>query len=243
MLSVVDLIEDGTLDVPTAGYLLAAVANGASFLTAAGPGGVGKSTLLGCLLSFLPPGERIVTVTDPASVQERSDGRCFLCHEIGSGHWYGYLWGRQAAQFFALRRRGRIAAAIHADTVEQIEDQVLGPQIGADPADLAAVDLVAFMVHQRGLRRVSAIFEAEGGEELTYRHVAEWRASSDDFGLQESALLPRLIATGPAPQVPAQTQAGNASDFIEKLVADGVYLMEDVMAATAGFYARRDPTL
>ncbi len=241
MLSVVDLIEDGTVDVPTAGYLLAAVANDASFLTAAGPGGVGKSTLLGCLLSFLPLGERIVTVTDPASVRQSGDRRCFLCHEIGSGHWYGYLWGRQAAQFFALRRHGRIAAAIHADTVEQIEDQVLGPQIGADPGDLAAVDLVAFMVHQRGLRRVSAIFEADGGEELTYRQVAEWRASSDDFGLLESALLTRLIATGPAPQVPAQTQAANASELIEKLVADAVYLMEDVMAAVAGFYDQHYP--
>ncbi len=241
MLSVVDLIEDGTLDVPTSGYLLAAVANGASFLTAAGPGGVGKSTLLGCLLSFLPPRESIVTVTDPASLPEGSDRRCFLCHEIGSGHWYGYLWGRQAAQFFALRRHGRIAAAIHADTVEQIEDQVLGPQIGADPADLAAVDLVAFMVHQRGLRRVSAIFEAEANEQPAYRQVAEWRATSDDFGLEESALLPPLIAAGPAPQVPAQTQAGNASDFIERLVADGVYLMEDVMAAVAGFCDQHYP--
>ena len=46
MLSVVDLIEDGTLDAPVAGYLLASVASGASFLCAAGPGGVGKIALI-----------------------------------------------------------------------------------------------------------------------------------------------------------------------------------------------------
>jgi Flp pilus assembly CpaF family ATPase len=53
MLSVVDLIDDGTLDARTSGLLLSFMAAEASFLTAAGPGGVGKSTLMAVLLSFL----------------------------------------------------------------------------------------------------------------------------------------------------------------------------------------------
>jgi hypothetical protein len=226
MLSVVDLIEDGTLDVPAAGYLLAAVAGGAPFMTAAGPGGVGKTTLLGCLLSFLPPGERIVTVTDPAQVGQADGRQCLLCHEIGSGHWYGYLWGRQAAEFLALHRRGRIAAAIHADTLQEIEHQVLGPEIAADPADLAAVDLLAFMVHQRSLRRVSAVFESEGAKQPPYREVIRWEPRSDEFRIQ-------------APEVPAQF--GAAVEFVERLVADDVRLTEEVMAAVTGFYRRVPP--
>jgi len=225
MLSVVDLIEDGTLDVPTAAYLLTAVAGGASFLTAAGPGGVGKSTLVASMLSFLPPGERIETVTEPSLAGE-GGRRCFLCHEIGAGHWYGYLWGESAAEYFALHSRGRIAATIHAETVEEIKEQVLGPSIGADPRDLAAIDLLAFMVRRGGLRRVSAVFEAEGGQEPTYQQVVAWEPGADEFSVEASQ----------PPDQPA-----DAREFIEKLVADEVYLIEDVMAAVAESYGEHYP--
>jgi len=225
MLSVVDLIEAGTLDIPTAAYLLTAVAGGASFLTAAGPGGVGKTTLLATMLSFLPPGEQIETITDPALAGE-GGRRCFLCHEIGAGRWYGYLWGESAAAYFALRSRGRIAATIHAETVEEIKEQVLGPSIGAAPQDLAAIDLLAFMVRRGGLRRVSGIFEAEGAKDLAYRQVVTWEPGDDEFSVEAS-------------QPP--DQLARAREFIERLVADEVYLIEDVMAAVAGFYGEHYP--
>ncbi|MEK7765428.1 MAG: hypothetical protein AAB368_04240, partial [bacterium] len=56
MLSIVDLIEAGTVTRELAAYLLAAIGGGASFMTAALPGGAGKTTVMGALLNFVPPG-------------------------------------------------------------------------------------------------------------------------------------------------------------------------------------------
>lgn len=233
MLSVVDLIEDGTLDVPCAGYLLAEVQRGASFLCAAGPGGVGKTTLMACLLSFLPPGERIITVSDPRDMGEPDGPECYLCHEIGAGHWYGYLWGDAAARYLALGRQGRIAASLHADTVEELSDQLLGPHIGADPADLARVDLLLFMVRQGGRRRLSAVFEADPGDEPNFTRSIHWRPESDSFDLRPLGCPDSLCSVGGGdPRVRV------ATEFIQGLVDGGVRHLEDVMAAVAGFHER-----
>lgn len=233
MLTVVDLIEDGTLDAPTSGLLLSFVAAGASFLTAAGPGGVGKSTLMAVLLSFLPPGERIRTVTDPATVGDPDEPTCWLCHEIGSGHWFGYLWGGEAARFLALQDRGRVAGSLHADTDEEIAAQLLGPSVGAAEEDLAAVDLLLTMVRVGGMRRTSIVYEAASEHEADFRPIVEWDRGGDAFEIAQSRRLPRLRETahGPVPDVE------RATDFIDGLVGRRERLLEDVLAAVADFYA------
>ncbi len=222
MLSVVDLIEDGTLDIAVAGWLLARVAEGASFLCAAGPGGVGKTTLMACLLSFLPPGERILTVTDPRSLAEPDGPTCYLCHEIGAGHWYGYLWGEDAAEFLALRRQGRIAASLHADSPEEVAAQLLGPGVNATEADLAAVDLMLFMIRVGARRRISAIFEATGSQAPDLRRTVAWRPAPDGFLLEPSRTPARL---------------DEATELISELVAKRIRVLEDVMAAVTDLYA------
>jgi hypothetical protein len=233
MLSVVDLIEDGTLDAPTSGLMLSFMATGASFLTAAGPGGVGKTTLMGVLLSFLPPDERICTVTDPATVGDPDEPTCWLCHEIGSGHWFGYLWGREAARFLALQRTGRIAGSLHADTDEEIAAQLLGPDVGAAEEDLAAVDLLLTMVRVGGLRRTSVIYESASEHAPDFHPIVEWDRGADAFEIANSDHLPRLreSARGSVPNTERATQ------FIEGLLERRARSLEDVMAAVVDFYA------
>lgn len=55
MLSVVDLIEAGILGEELAAYCLAAIGQGASFMVGAMPGGARKTTVMGALLTFVPP--------------------------------------------------------------------------------------------------------------------------------------------------------------------------------------------
>ncbi len=232
MLSVVDLIADGTLDVPCAGYLLAEVTRGASFLCAAGPGGVGKTTLMAGLLSFLPPTERIVTVTDPGDIDEPDGAVCYLCHEIGAGGYFGYMWGDDAAKFFSLGARGRIAATLHADSVAELSQQLLGPHNRVVPADLAGIGLLAFMVREGGKRRVSSVHEADPGDEPSFTEAIAWRPDTDTFDLRPLGCLDGMCASvgGGDPRVT------HATDFIQSLVDENARDLEEVMAAVADFH-------
>ena len=54
MLSAINLLAAGTMDLRLTAYLMRAIRKGASILACAGPGGTGKTTLMGALLCCLP---------------------------------------------------------------------------------------------------------------------------------------------------------------------------------------------
>lgn len=185
-LSVVDLMEDGTISAEMAGLCWLAVASGAGFITGAVPGGAGKTTLMATLLSFLPPGERIVTVGQPRVIGDAQNGTLpapltVMAHEIGSGHWFGYIWGRDVADFFSLWRRGiRCVSCLHADTPDQTKDAL--HSLGVTDVDLGHIRLQLFMSVRGGLRRpvrrVSGLYAfLDRGLRLIYR----WEESEDRF--------------------------------------------------------------
>jgi len=184
-LSVVDLIRAGTLDVGMAACGMRAMCEGASILTGAVPGGAGKTTLMAAMLHFLPPGVPIVTVDHPDVIDEAEPGpACYLAHEIGSGRWYGYIWGRAVARYFDLVGGGRrIASCLHADTLEQTRDVLCSPPLGVAPEAFGRVDLIMFMSVRAGLRsvtrRVATLYESDGagGHRLLY----EWEPMTDSF--------------------------------------------------------------
>ncbi len=129
MLSIVDLIDAQTVSIDLAGYLLAAIGQGTSFLVGANPGGAGKTTVMGALLNFVPADVSLVPTDRDAVVrrglEDTSARRCYICHEIGAGHWYAYLWGSVLADLFALPSVGHMVATnLHADTLEEARDQL-----------------------------------------------------------------------------------------------------------------------
>lgn len=186
-LSVADLLRAGTLSPEMAAYALCALQDGASLLTAAQPGGGGKTTLMAALLGFLPPGEKLRTVGEGASRVPRGlndHGReCLLCHEIGKGHYFGYLWGREAGAFLKAAGRGvRIASNLHADTIEEIYAELTRPEFSLGADDVRRVKLILFMTIRPSLRgtvrRVGAFYSAlEDGHQLLW----EWDEAADAF--------------------------------------------------------------
>lgn len=190
-LSIIDLMDAGTISSDMAALCWLQIEKGSSLLTGAVPGGAGKTTLMAALLAFLPPGEQIATVSEPDVIQRACEGEygddvCLLAHEIGAGSWFAYIWGRVAADFFAAGRAGcRCVSCLHADTPEQAADILRS--CGVEERDIRAVDMQLFMWMEGGFRqrtrRVSSLHLPVGdGSHAVYR----WRRDADEF----EALVP-----------------------------------------------------
>ena len=152
-LSIIDLIDAGTITPEIAALCWRLVGEGQSFMTGAVPGGVGKTTLMAACLAFLPPGERIITTSGPGVARRAAENDaiapyCLLAHEIGQGRWYGYIWGREAQDFFSVRPPGRRVTCLHADTPGQA--RAILDQCGVPGSDVDSVGMQMFIMAAAG---------------------------------------------------------------------------------------------
>ena len=230
MLSIVDLIQAGTISVEMAAYAMRAMAEGASLLTAARPGGAGKTTLMAAILGLLPPEVRIVTVDGSSVIRDGlsrpvTEPVCYLAHEIGSGDWYGYIWGRDVADFISLiDSQRRIASCLHADTMEELTGILCSPPLRVTRESLGRVGLILFM-HvaplQRGYRRrVASFWEADGRG--GHRMVFRWNAETDAYE--------------PTAELHDPAGLGRYKDFVQGLLDEGDVTIEAVRRKALKFY-------
>jgi len=166
MLSVVDLLEAGTLTPELAAYLLAAIGQGASFMTGALPGSAGKTTVMGALLNFVPaaialkPADSVKTIAE--ALENPAPRRCWICHEIGAGGYYAYLWNGALRAYFELGRAGhQLATNLHADTFEQARAQVCDEN-AVPLEDFARMNLALFIRVSGSRRVVHEVWESDG---------------------------------------------------------------------------------
>jgi len=131
MLSVFDLLAARTLDLDLAAYLMARISRGASFMVGSVPGGAGKTTVMCALLNFVPADVPLIAAT-PQEVYKASRAAtlsraCYICHEIGSGSYFAYLWADALRAYCRLSENGHMLATnLHADDLEEARDQVCG---------------------------------------------------------------------------------------------------------------------
>lgn len=175
MLSLIDLIDAGTVDLPLAAYLAAVMRTGASLLVGARPGGAGKTAVMCALLNFLPDHTAIRVVDHPKVLMSGKrdtypGDTCYLAHEIGSGSYYAYVWGNEARAFFSLAAQGHIIASnLHADTLEQTQDQ-LCLENGVEQFHLDAVNLKVYIKTEltggwNMQRWISMVYESDGSQD------------------------------------------------------------------------------
>ena len=129
MLSILDLLEANTLDLDLAAYLTARISRGDSFLVGARPGGAGKTTVMCALLNLIPAERRILPATDEtiAAVAggEVEGDFCLVCHEIGQGPYFSYLWGEELRRYCSLLDEGCLLATnLHADDLDEARHQI-----------------------------------------------------------------------------------------------------------------------
>lgn len=221
MLSAVDLVEAGTMTPDLGAYALAAIQGGASFMVGALPGGAGKTTVMGALLNFTPRDVVLAPAADGASVEHgfgiRDRHFCFICHEIGAGPYYAYLWGQELRRYFDLPLAGHMLATnLHADTREQAEHQVCAEN-GVESRAFRRMNLIFFLRLRRNAGKVSReiveAWESDGKEP----HRRVFVRGQDE----NPAALSRIVTVA---------QVEPARRRIAELLASGKRRIEEVRA-------------
>ncbi len=185
MLSVLDLIDAGTLDLDLAAYLMARITRGASFIVGAKPGGAGKTTVMCALLNLIPADMQIVAATPDAVRRAAQDDTlprsCYVCHEIGRGRYFAYLWGSDLRAYFSLLDKGHVLATnLHADDLVEAREQICADNL-VPAAHFNACTLALFvrMKHRgRDTRRwIEKVYVSDGNS--AHRPVFDAQTSAD----------------------------------------------------------------
>lgn len=254
MLTAVDLLKAGTLDIPLTAYLMHRIRHGASIVTCAGPGGTGKTTLLGTLLCFLPPDAKIVVVeaARPSSwygqKASKSGKTWFLCHELGTGPYFSYLWGSGARAFLQVSTtiaRGFCATTVHADSMKQLKQILLGPQIGITEEALHKLNLILFMKAEVSLlaptvrRRVTEVWATTDDCLRPHTLVCRWNKAADAFHWQPET----PAGTGTQPKKETSNAISHSlkllkpyEEFLTYLAHKHIVQVSDVRQAVLDFY-------
>ncbi len=183
--SIVELIRAGTLDAQLAATLWLLIEARVPILVAAEGPGTGKSTLLGALLDFLPPGIRTVELsgagetfewlpqatelgwsrpaadrpaapaTDQTPVQPSTT--VLVAAEL-SDHLPSYTWGAEARLAVRAVSVGYgLAATIHGDSLEDVFDGLRRPPVLLADDELSRLGVVVLLrALGDGRRRVAA---------------------------------------------------------------------------------------
>jgi hypothetical protein len=224
MLSLVDLIAAGSVDLAAAAYLAAAMQSSASLLVGARLGGAGKTAVMCALLNFLPNHTAIRAIATRCVLEDARHDDCFgetcyLAHEIGAGSYYAYVWGQDARAFFRLAARGHtIASNLHADTLEETRDQ-LCRENSIPSSHVDAVTLKVYLRTARGRgwnmqRWISHIYESDGDGD----HLLWTGAPGETFARQTAS------------RVVSPENEANYGDLLARLLKKNVRRIDQVRA-------------
>ena len=169
MLSVFDLLAAKTLDLNLAAYLMAHISRGASFMVGSVPGGAGKTTVMCALLNFVPIDVPLVAATPQMvnKASEKTSSRaCYICHEIGSGPYFAYLWSDVLRAYCELSYDGHMLATnLHADDLEEAREQVCTDN-NIQPELFNKFELLIFLriegTYIKTHRRIERVYSSDG---------------------------------------------------------------------------------
>ena len=159
MLSLVDLLIAGTVEIEQAAWLLARLERGSSFLVGATPGGAGKTTIMAALLGTLPEVPAVHLTTGDGRWKRAAAGECVVAYEINAGPYEAYIWGDEVAAFTRLGAQGcRIVSNLHADTPDQAREQIVG-RCGAEERAFRSFELFLPITVERHRGRLPRLEE------------------------------------------------------------------------------------
>jgi len=224
------LLRDGTIDSWTAANLWAALARRRSLVVVAGESEVGKSTLLGALVDFLPLNthrvyprgcfESFAFLADPAIDPSQT---ALLINEI-SPHLPVYLWGPAVSRVLEAAQRGfTLLATAHADSVHEFVGALTGSPLRIPLAQAAAFEYVVVM-------------ERDGANSSGRRVRGVWRLEPTRAGLEIGAMEASLPSEHGISHETTQPHTLHRTWFPPQELARRQRILDDLPE-------RRDPSL
>jgi hypothetical protein len=244
-LSIIQILQSGTMPPRLAAAFWLGLERGASFVFAADPPGAGKTTLLTALLAFAP--EEMVAYftrgwgeTFDLPPPSESHPTYLMVNEM-SDHLPVYSWGPYVVRAFELLGEGySLCTTMHADTVEGVIEQLAG-ELKVPRAHLARLTFVVpLAIRQREGRTVRRVRDValfgDGADGLSVRRIASWDEKGDSFSVLEAsddrAALAARLGQGASW---LEEELSRREAFLAGLVSHGISEMRAVQDAVSAF--------
>jgi flagellar protein FlaI len=243
-LSVVELLQAGTMPSKLAAVFWLGLERGASFVFAADPPSAGKTTVLTAMLTFITA-DTVVYFTrgwgETFDLPPPSDGypTYVMVNEM-SDDLPVYSWGPYVVHIFELMGKGySMCTTMHADTVEEVVEQLEGEGVPREHLSRLTFVVPLAIARRDGgvLRRVYEVGLLGAGEDgLSVRRIAAWDEQHDAFSvLEEAEDKSELAARLGMDEDVFEQELARREAFLERLLADGVASIDGVQEAVEEF--------
>jgi len=269
--SIVELIRAGTLDAELAATLWVLIEARVPLVVAAAAGGVGKTTLLDALLAFLPAGVRTVELAGAVETFDwlpqapelgwrrphapqpfppdhappiRPDNTVLLVPEL-SDHLPSYTWGAEARIAIRAVVIGYgLAATIHADSLDEVFEQLRRPPVSLGDDELSRLGVVLILRPVGdGLRRVVAAHYVRPISRDEHGHVqrlgpavlATWDPDHDRLEHFGWGITPELALRVDRRAGDLEVEVDRRRDYLAGLAEAGIVDTDAVHAAIDGY--------
>ncbi len=275
--SIVELIRAGTLDAELAALLWVLIEGRVPLIVAAAAPGAGKTTLLDALQAFQTPGVRTVELQGAAETFDwlpqapelgwrrpptpidrhdvppiRPDDTVLLIPEL-SDHLPSYTWGAEARLAIRAVAIGYgMAATIHADSLDEVFEQLRRPPIGLVDDELSRLGVVLILRPADGDRRrvvaahyIRPVARDEHGhvQRLGPAVLTTWTQDHDRFEHFAWGITPELALRVDRRPGDFEIEVDRRRDYLAGLAEAGIVEVEAVRAAIDAYRSPiTDPT-
>ena len=250
-LSILDVVEFGTIDFKLAGLLWLLMEHRASAMVASGPIWAGKTTLFHALLDFLRPEiEQVSLQGYDENFKYLGNGRpenTYLITEEISNHSYEYLWGYQVPKAFELLSRGyALGGTIHARNIKEVA-YVLNA-LGVPAQLIAGLGVIVTLQVTRGRsyydepsRYVDTVSTVNLTKDGLVAQILATRNSPDELFVypQEQSLHDTLFNKFSIKYGSVLSEVNQRGKFLSQLCEKGISSREEVRKAISDYYLLR----
>ena len=268
--TIVDFINNNTIDVPITALLWTAMQYELNMIVAGGTAS-GKTSMLNALTPFLPPNHRVISIEDTRELRlptylhwvpmvirqpnpEGKGGVTMLDLMVNSLRMrpdriiVGEVRRHEEAEvlFEAMHTGHSVYSTLHANTADEVRRRLVTPPLNIPETLLESLHLVMvqFRHRKRGIRRTLEVAEvlpsAEGT--ATMRSIYKWRPGADSFGQVKDSIrvIPEIQLFSGMSESELKEELKLKEDIITWLVKNHVNNTDAIGRVVGEYYTNED---